>query len=87
VKIFNGFILTVESFCNVFMAVKYKEKAQSLTPILEIGEGIYLILPASIWPWGSTQPLTEMSTRHLPGGKGRPTIKAEILTAICEMIV
>jgi hypothetical protein len=36
---------------------------------------------------GSTQPLTEMSTRNLPGGKGRPTRKADNLTAICEPIV
>jgi hypothetical protein len=36
---------------------------------------------------GSTQPLTEMSTRNVPGGKGRPTRKAENLTAICESIV
>jgi hypothetical protein len=36
---------------------------------------------------GSTQPLTEMSTRNLPGGKGRPARKAENLTAICEPIV
>jgi hypothetical protein len=28
---------------------------------------IYLVLPAVLWPWGSTQPLTEMSTRNLPG--------------------
>jgi hypothetical protein len=33
---------------------------------------------------GSTQPLTEMSTRNLPGGKGRPTRKADNLTAIYE---
>jgi hypothetical protein len=33
---------------------------------------------------GSTQPLTEMSTRNLPGGKGRPARKADNLTAICE---
>jgi hypothetical protein len=26
----------------------------------------------------STQPLTEMSTRRLPGGKGRPAHKADI---------
>jgi hypothetical protein len=32
---------------------------------------------------GSTQPLTEMSTRNLPGGKGRPARKAD-LTAIWE---
>jgi hypothetical protein len=35
----------------------------------------------------STQPLTEMSTRNLPGGKGRPARKADNLTAICESIV
>jgi hypothetical protein len=36
---------------------------------------------------GSTQPLTEMSTRNLPGGKGRPARKADNFTAICELIV
>jgi hypothetical protein len=36
---------------------------------------------------GSTQPLTEMSTRNLPGGEGRPARKADNLTAICEPIV
>jgi hypothetical protein len=35
----------------------------------------------------STQPLTEMSTRNLPGGKGRPALKADNLTAICKPIV
>jgi hypothetical protein len=33
---------------------------------------------------GSTQPLTEISTRNLPGGKGRPARKADNLTVICE---
>jgi hypothetical protein len=33
---------------------------------------------------GSTQPLTEMSTRDLPGGKKRPVRRADNLTAICE---
>jgi hypothetical protein len=36
---------------------------------------------------GSTQLLTEMSTRNLPGGKGRPARKGDNLTAICEAIV
>jgi hypothetical protein len=31
---------------------------------------------------GSTQPLTEMSTRNLPGGKKRPARKADNLAAI-----
>jgi hypothetical protein len=35
----------------------------------------------------STQPLTEMSTRNLPGGKKRSVRRADNLTAICEPIV
>jgi hypothetical protein len=33
---------------------------------------------------GSTQPLTEMSTRNLPRGKKRPARRAENLAAIYE---
>jgi hypothetical protein len=33
---------------------------------------------------GSTQPLTEMSIRNLPGGKKRPARRADNHTAICE---
>jgi hypothetical protein len=36
---------------------------------------------------GTTQPLTEMSTRNLSGGKGRPVRGADNLTAICEPIM
>jgi hypothetical protein len=36
---------------------------------------------------GSTEPLTEMSTRNLPGGKGRPARRTDSLTAICEQIL
>jgi hypothetical protein len=36
---------------------------------------------------GSTQPLTQMSTRNLSGVKGRPTRKTDYLTAICEPTV
>jgi hypothetical protein len=35
---------------------------------------------------GSTQPLTEMSTRNLPGGKGRPARMADNLNTISEPI-
>jgi hypothetical protein len=34
-----------------------------------------------------TQPLAEMSTINLPGGKGRKVRKADNLTAICESTV
>jgi hypothetical protein len=48
-----------------------------------------------IWPnpssltmaLGSIRPLTEMSTRNLPGGKWRPARKAGNLTTICEPII
>jgi hypothetical protein len=36
---------------------------------------------------GLTQPLTEMSTRNLPGSKGHLAHKADNLTAICDLIV
>jgi hypothetical protein len=45
---------------------------------------IYLILPAATWPWGSTQPITKMSTINLPGGKKPPARRADNLAAICE---
>jgi hypothetical protein len=35
----------------------------------------------------STEPLTEMSTRTLPGGKGQPARRADNLTTICEPFV
>jgi hypothetical protein len=35
----------------------------------------------------STQPLTEISIRNLPGFKGRPVREADNLTAICEPIL
>jgi hypothetical protein len=35
---------------------------------------------------GLTLPLTDMSTKYLPGGKGRPARKTDNLNAICEPI-
>jgi hypothetical protein len=36
---------------------------------------------------GSTQPLTEMSTRNLPGGKGRLARKADNFTALLSLLL
>jgi hypothetical protein len=33
-----------------------------------------------------TQPVTEMSTRYLPGDEGRPERDADTLTVICELM-
>jgi hypothetical protein len=46
-----------------------------------------LILPAELLPWDRLSLVTEMSTRNLPGGKGRSARKSDNLTAICEPIV
>jgi hypothetical protein len=44
-----------------------------------------LLNPSSLtMALGSTEPLTEMSTRNLPGGKKRPALRADNLAAICE---
>jgi hypothetical protein len=45
---------------------------------------IHQILPVALGP--STQPLTEMSTRNIPGFKTRQARKADV-TAICQPIV
>jgi hypothetical protein len=45
---------------------------------------IYLIPSSRTMTLGSTQPLTEMSTRKLPGGKKRPARRANNLAAIYE---
>jgi hypothetical protein len=36
---------------------------------------------------GSTQPLIEMCTRNLPGGKKRPALRADNFAAVCELNV
>jgi hypothetical protein len=57
-------------------------------PMRSLDFSIALILPAALWPLGSTQPLTQMSTRNLLGVKcGLSARKADNLTAICEPIV
>jgi hypothetical protein len=56
-------------------------------PMRSLDFSINLILPAALWALGSTQPLTEISTRNLPGGERRPARKADNLTAICKPIV
>jgi hypothetical protein len=52
-----------------------------------IGFSISSIRSSRTITMGSTQPLTEMSTRYVPGRKGQPELKADNLSAISEPIV
>jgi hypothetical protein len=47
---------------------------------------IDLILPAALWPRCRLS-LTEMRTRNISGGKGRPARGADNLTSICEPFI
>ena len=40
-------------------------------PMVSLEFSIDIILLAALWPLGSTQPLTEMSTRNISWGGGR----------------
>jgi hypothetical protein len=55
--------------------------------MLQAGRSRVRFPMSRIMALGSTQPLTEMSTRNLPGGKVRLVHEADNLTAICEPIV
>jgi hypothetical protein len=62
---------------------------QTLRHVCWWGHWIFqLINPSSrTMALGSTLPLTEMSTRNLPGSKGRQARKADNLTSVCEPTV
>jgi hypothetical protein len=62
-------------------------KVADSTPDEVTGIFTWLNLFSRTMVLGSTQSLTETSTRNLPGGKRLPTRKAHNLTAICEPIV
>jgi hypothetical protein len=66
----------------------YATRLKEAGSIPDVASGIFnrLIPSSRIMALGLTQPLTQMSTRNLPGGKGRAARKADNLTAICESI-
>jgi hypothetical protein len=55
-------------------------------PVRSLDFSVDLILPSATMALGLTQPLTEMSTRNLPGGEVWLVHKADTLTTIYDPI-
>jgi hypothetical protein len=72
---------------SVVEALCYKPKVTGSIPDEVIGFFNWPNPSSRIMALGLTQPLTEMSTRNLPGSKGWLECKADNLTAICEPTV
>jgi hypothetical protein len=60
-------------------------RSRARFPINLLDFSVHIIFSSLIMALGSTQPLTEMSTRNTPGSKGRLAFKTD-LTDICEPI-
>jgi hypothetical protein len=82
---FSSLVLYLSDLMPRFLAEEWRIRKEICSSWLR-----YVYYATSRKTLGSTQLLTERSTRNLPGGgggKGRPARKADNLTAICELIV
>jgi hypothetical protein len=73
--------------CSWLRHCATSRKVMGLIPDEVIGFFSWPNPSSCIMAMGSTQPLTEMSTRNLLGCKWWPACNADKLTAICELIV
>jgi hypothetical protein len=94
ISVCRGVLLYTVWLCLLLCAIDVQQDAEiqyytilenllDIVTVLVLSVGVGNILALA----GRTPPLTEMSTRNLPGGKGRPVRKADNLTAFCEPIV
>jgi hypothetical protein len=75
------------SLHNLVKALWYKPEGCGLDSQCHWNFQLTKSFQPQVWALRSTQPLTEMSTRNPPGGKGRPACKADNLPIICKPTV
>jgi hypothetical protein len=73
----------IDNRCRLMLLLRFRSWLRHYAKRQKVAGSI----PNEVMALGSTQPLTEMSTRNLPGGKGRPARWADDFTAIYETIV
>ena len=62
---------------QLFETLRYKPEGLGVRfPMVSLQFFIDIILPATLWPLGLTQPLTEMTTKNISGGGGVKTAGA-----------
>ena len=69
-------------WCNKLKAGRSRVRSQMVS--LEFF--IDIIHSAALWPWNSTQPLTQMSTRNISWGKRRPVRRTYNLTTFVSQL-
>jgi hypothetical protein len=91
----NYFCVCVYVYPNGFSGTRYRSWLSYATSWEVAGSIPDEVIAFFNWPnpssrtvaLGSTQLLTEMNTRNLPGGNGRSARRADKFTTICEPIV
>jgi hypothetical protein len=72
---------------TVFKALCYKSEGSLFRfQMVSLEFFVDIILPIALWPWGSTQSLTEMSTRSISWGKGGRSVRLTTLPPSCEVV-
>jgi hypothetical protein len=82
-SIFKPDVCQVGHEVHLVKALRYKPEGLGSIPNGVIGIFHWHDPSSHTEAWGSTQPLTEMSTRNAPGGWRRPVLRADNLTASC----
>jgi len=80
---FTLFLTFIISHCR-YLHLYLRTYTYYSVPLEPLGK--YLSFRSHLWPWGSTQPLTEISTTMIPGGKGGRCVRLTTLPPSCAVV-